>query len=184
MPDSIESSRLTVRFLDDEVIEGTAGEINLDTPDFHLDVAGGSNNAQAWIPLPAVKKINFDSGPADDHAATADKMVALRFQDGEVMRGYLNGGLERHRYGMLVTLYSADKTTMQKVGIPYTSLKALFYLKTWDGRPMGYQQEEGTIDAPLVQLLGDIREVTRMYKDGAITRDEFVHHRRSLLDHF
>jgi hypothetical protein len=177
-------NRLTVRFLDDEVLEGTADEINLDTPDFHLEVAGEGNNARAVIPLPAVKKINFDSGPADEHAATADKMVAVRFQDGEVMRGYLNGGLERRRYGMLVTLYSADKSTMQKVGIPYTSLKALFFLKTWDGRPIGYRQESGTIDAPLVQLLGDIREVTRMYRDGAITRGEFVAHRRRLLDHF
>ena len=176
-------NRLTVRFLDDEVIEGTAEELNLDAPDFHLDVAGGSNNSRAWIPLPAVKKINFESGPADDHVQTADKMVALRFQDGEVMRGYLNGGLERHRYGMLVTLYSTDRTTMQKVGIPYTSLKALFFLKTWDGRPPGFQQQS-TVDAPLVQLIGDIREATRMYRDGSLSRDEFVNHRKQLLDHF
>ncbi|MFN2464472.1 MAG: hypothetical protein ABR573_11305 [Candidatus Dormibacteria bacterium] len=176
-------NRLTVRFLDDEVMEGTAQDVNLDTPDFHLDVAGGTNNSRAWIPLPAVKKINFDSGPADEHAGTADKMVALRFQDGEVLRGYLNGGLERHRYGMLVTLYSADRSTMQKVGVPYTSLKALFFLKTWDARPPGFQKE-ATIDAPLVQLLGDIREVTRMYRDGSLNRDEFLHHRKNLLDHF
>ena len=176
-------SRLTVRFLDDEVIEGVAEDVSLDAPDFHIEVAGGSNNARAWVPLPAVKKINFEAGPADEHAVTADKMVALRFQDGEVMRGYLNGGLERHRYGMLVTLYSADRSTMQKVGIPYTSLKALFYLKSWDGRPIGFQAQE-TIDAPLVQLLGDIRDVTRMYRDGAISRDEFLTHRKQLLDHF
>ncbi len=176
-------NRLTVRFLDDEVIEGVADEVNLDSPDFHLEVPGATNNKGAWIPLPAVKKINFDAGPADDHASTADKMVAVRFQDGEVMRGYLNGGLERHRYGMLVTLYSADKSTMQKVGIPYTSLKALFYLKSWDGRPTGFQGQDPA-DAPLVQLLGDIRDVTRMYRAGSITRDEFLAHRKQLLDHF
>ena len=176
-------SRLTIRFHDDEVLEGMAEDLSLDNPDFHLEVPAGTNNAAAWIPLPAVKKINFDSGPADDHASAADRMVALRFQDGEVMRGYLNGGLERHRYGMLVTLYSEDKTTMQKVGIPYTSLKALFYIKSWDSRPMGFQAQQ-TVDAPLVQLLGDIRDVTRMYRDGAISRDEFLSHRKQLLDHF
>ena len=175
-------SRLTVRFLDDEVIEGVAEDVSLDAPDFHIEVAGGSNNARAWVPLPAVKKINFEAGPADEHAETADKMVALRFQDGEVMRGYLNGGLERHRYGMLVTLYSADKRQMQKVAIPYTSLKALFYLRSWDGRPIGFQGE-ATAEAPLVQLLGDIREVTRIYRDGGINRDEYIQHRRRLLDH-
>ena len=176
-------SRLTVRFLDDEVIEGTAEDVTLDAPDFQLRVEGSGNNTHAVIPLPAVKKINFEAGPADEHATTADKMVALRFQDGEVMRGYLNGGLERRRYGMLVTLYSSDRTSMQKVGIPYTSLKALFYLRTWDGRPIGFQQQVD-VDAPLVQLLGDIREVTRMYRDGGLNRDEYVQHRRRLLDHF
>ena len=175
-------SRLTVRFLDDEVIEGLAENVDLDAPDFQLEVTGASNNSRAWVPLPAVKKINFEAGPADEHAATADKMVALRFQDGEVMRGYLNGGLERHRYGMLVTLYSADRTTMQTVGIPYTSLKALFYLKSWDARPIGFQAQE-TIEAPLLQLLGDIRHVTRMYRDGALTRNEFLSHRKHLLEH-
>ena len=62
--------RLTVRFLDNEVIEGSAEAVTLDAPDFHLALAEGTgNNAGAWIPLPAVKKISLGSGPADDHAA-------------------------------------------------------------------------------------------------------------------
>ena len=176
-------SRLTVRFHDDEVIEGTADDFSLDSPDFHLEVAGASNNSHALIPLAAVKKVNLEAGPADEHAPKAEKMVALRFQDGEVLRGHLNGGLERRRFGLLLTLYSTDRTTMQTVGVPYSSLKAIFHLRSWDGRPIAFQHEP-QVDAPLVQLMGDIREVTRMYRDGGINRAEYVQHRRRLLEHF
>jgi hypothetical protein len=176
--------RLTVRFLDNEVIEGSADAVTLDAPDFHLALTEGTgNNAGAWIPLPAVKKISLGSGPADAHAAEADKMVAVRFQDGEIMRGYLNGSLEHHQHGLTMTLYSIDKESMDTVAIPYTSLKAVFYLKSWDSRPPGFRQDEAT-SPPLTQLMGDIREVTRLYRAGAITREEFMEHRRALLDRF
>ncbi|MHB8509633.1 MAG: hypothetical protein ACYDGR_13465 [Candidatus Dormibacteria bacterium] len=172
-----------MRFLDNEVVEGSAPTIDLDAPDFHLAVAGAaSNNTGAWIPLPSVKKINFGSGPADDHVSTADKMVAVRFNDGEVMRGYLNGSLQHHRYGLTMTLYSRDKKSQETVGIPYTSLKALWFLKSWDGRPPGFQEVSAA--PPLVQLLGDIREVTRLYQGGSIDRGEFLDRRKALLDHF
>lgn len=177
-------NKLTVRFLDNEVIEGSADNVDLDEPDFHLSVDEGSdNNTSAWIPVPAVKKISFDSGPADDHAATADKMVTLRFQDGEIMRGYLNGSLEHHRYGLKMTLYSVDKQSMDKVAIPYGALKALFYVKSWDSRPASWRRG-ATPSPPLTELMGDIREVTRRYRAGEITRQDFLDQRRALLDRF
>ncbi|HEV3231973.1 MAG TPA: hypothetical protein VG245_06950 [Candidatus Dormibacteraeota bacterium] len=176
--------KLTVRFNDNEVIEGEATDLSLDSPDFHLQVSGhASNNHGAWIPLPAVKRLSLASGPADAHAEEADKMVAVRFTDGEVIRGYLNGSLQHHRYGMTMTLYSQDKRSMDVVGIPYTSLKALWYLKSWDGRPPGFQAQ-GAATPPLLQLLGDVREVTRLYQAGHITREEFISRRRSLIDRF
>ena len=176
--------RLTVRFLDNEVIEGSAEWVDLDEPDFHLSVDEGSgNNTSAWIPLPAVKKISIESGPADGHAPGADKMVALRFQDGEIMRGYLNGSLQHRRYGLTMTLYSIDKRSMDRVAIPYTSLKALFYLKSWDSRPPGLSRGI-TGRPPLTELMGDIREVTRRYRAGVINREDFLEQRRALLDRF
>ena len=177
-------SKLTVRFVDDEVIEGSTDNFSMETLDFHLEVnRGAGNNKAAVIPLPAVKKIAIESGPADEHAATADKKVALRLQDGEVVRGYLNGSLEHHKYGLTLTLYSTDKKTMDTLAIPYTALKALFYVKSWDSRPPGFQVPT-TIDPPLTQLLGDVREVTRLYKAGRLTRDEFLARRKALLDRF
>jgi hypothetical protein len=177
-------TKLTVRFVDDEVIEGTADDFSMEVPDFHLEVAGGTgNNKAAWIPLPAVKKIGLESGPADEHAGGATKMVAVRLQDGEVLRGYLNGSLQHHKYGMSITLYSRDRQSMNTYAIPYTSLKALFYLKTWDSRPPGFQVPT-TTEPPLTQLLGDIREITRLYNTGRLSRDEFLARRKALLDRF
>jgi hypothetical protein len=123
------------------------------------------------------------SGPADAKVATADKMVAVRFQDGEIVRGYLNGTLKHHRYGLTMTLYSVDKQTMDTMAIPYTSLKALFYLKSWDSRPPGFWRDNAQ-SPPLTHLIADIREVTRLYRAGEISRQEFLEHRRQLLDRF
>ena len=176
---------LTVRFLDNEVVSGTAEKIDLDEPDFHLDSLSdeGGNNRSAWVPLPAVKKISLYDGPADEHAAKATRMVALRFQDGEVVRGYLNGSLERFRYGLTMTIYSKDRERMSTVAVPYTALKALFYLKTWDSRPMGYQSDDAGIP-PLTHLVADMREAASLYRRGAMTRKEFLARRRRLLSQF
>ena len=175
--------KLTIRFNDNEVLQGVVPELNLDSPELAVEVEGPSNNRGALIPLAAVKKINMGSGPADEHAAKADKMVALRFQDGEVLRGYLNGSLTHFSHGLTMTLYSPDKSAMDTVGVPYTSLKALFYVKSWDGRPPGFRRS-GEVAPPLLQLLGDVREITRLYQSGAISREEFLAHRRSLLERF
>jgi len=174
---------LTIRFSDNEVLQGEAEDVDLENPDFHVMVGGGSNNESAWVPLAAVKKITLGTGPADEHAADANKMVAVRFRDGEVMRGFLNGSLRRHRYGLTMSLYSPDKASMDSVGVPYSALKAVFYLKQWDSRPPGYRVG-GEKAAPLLNLLSDVREITRMYQAGSITREEFLAHRRTLLEKF
>ncbi len=56
-------------------------------------------------------------------------------------------------------------------------------MKTWDSRPPGFQLPT-TTDPPLTQLLGDIREVTRLYRSGRVTREEFLAQRKALLDRF
>jgi len=174
---------VTIRFTDNEVLQGSTPALDLDTPDFRVEVGGLSNNEGAWVPLAAVKKITLGSGPADEHASEADKMVAVRFNDGEVIRGYLNGSLRHFRYGVTMSVYSPDRSTMDSIGVPYSALKAIFQVKSWDSRPPGYQLH-GERGAPLVQLLGGVREATRLYQAGAITREEYLAQRRELLDRF
>ena len=49
-----------VRFFDDETLEGTAQDLDLDEPDFILEIhdpSGLENSEVAWIPLSAVKMV-------------------------------------------------------------------------------------------------------------------------------
>jgi hypothetical protein len=178
-----------VRFLDDELLEGTAAEISLDEPHFVLSVPeSASNNEQAVIPLPSVKRVTFASqtpSPAD--LASATRKVALRFQDGEVLKGYLDGELEHARYGVRLRLLSYEKDRIELLGIPYSSLKALFYLKTWDSRPPEFGGSADAylgkrLESPLVDLLSDMKHLSQLKDKGAISETEFQRKRRKILD--
>jgi hypothetical protein len=178
-----------VRFLDDELLEGTAAHISLDEPHFVLSVPeSASNNEQAVIPLPSVKRVTFASeapGPAD--LARITRKVAIRFQDGEVLKGYLDGELEHARYGFRLRLLSYEKDRVESLGIPYSSLKALFYLKTWDSRPPEFGGSNDVVlgkrlESPLVDLLSDMKHLTRLKDKGAISESEFQRKRRKILD--
>src|SRR6202165_1812901 len=102
-----EMNKVVVRFFDDETLEGVVRDLDFDEPDFLVEVddAGGlENNETAWIPLTAVKWVEL---PRDPNLAseTPTRKVAIRFLDGEVLRGHLDGTLERHRYGVVLHLH-------------------------------------------------------------------------------
>src|SRR5437016_14497148 len=92
-------AKVVVRFFDDETVEGVARDLDFDEPDFLVEVddAGGlENNETAWIPLTAVKWVELQRDK--DLADTPTRKVAIRFLDGEVHRGHLDGTLERLHY--------------------------------------------------------------------------------------
>ena len=86
-------AKVCVRFFDDEQLEGVARDLDFDEPDFLIEVddAGGlENNETAWIPLTAVKWVDLPQDK-DFTAETPTRKVAIRFLDGEVLRGHLDG---------------------------------------------------------------------------------------------
>lgn len=181
--------QIVVRFMDDEIMEGEAPDLNFDQPDFVLQVADpASNNEHALIPLGSVKRISMATTPVDDTLRRrATRKVAIRFQDGEVLKGYLNGSLQHARYGLTVDLFSMDRTRKETIGIPYSAIKALFYLKSWDSRPPEFGGEsdaylEQRLSSPLVDLLGGMNQLAKMRERGAITEAEFQKKRRQILD--
>src|SRR3954470_2451838 len=104
-------ARIVVRFFDDETVEGVARDLDFDEPDFLVEVdnsAGLENNETAWIPLSAVKWVELELDPALA-SETPTRKVAIRFLDGEVLRGHLDGTLERHRYGVVLNLHGEDE---------------------------------------------------------------------------
>lgn len=188
-PNTPAAPSVIVRFRDDELLEGTAAHISLDEPHFVLSVPEGtSNNEVAVIPLPSVKRLTFASQPPSaTELATVTRKVAIRFHDGEVLKGYLASDLEHARYGVQLRLLTYERDRIETLGIPYASLKALFYLKTWDSRPPEFG---GTADvylgerlqSPLVDLLSDIKQLSRLKDRGAISESEYQRKRRKILD--
>ncbi len=188
-PGAGKATTVTIRFLDDEIMEGRVGSTSLDQPNLELEMLDqASNNERALIPLPSIKRIALGSGvPAAAEQARAEKKVAIRFQDGEVLKGYLDGDLVHARYGVTMRLMSVEKDRIETLGIPYTALKALFYLKSWDTRPPEFDGEEDLhlnkrLSSPLVDLISDMGQLDKLRKRGAITESEFQRKRRKILD--
>ena len=188
-PGARKATTVTIRFLDDEIMEGRVGSISLDQPNLELEMLDqASNNERALIPLPSIKRIALGSGvPAAAEQARAEKKVAIRFQDGEVLKGYLDGDLMHATYGITMRLMSVEKDRIETLGIPYTALKALFYLKSWDTRPPEFDGEEDLhlnkrLSSPLVDLISDMGQLDKLRKRGAITESEFQRKRRKILD--
>jgi len=187
-PGARKATTVTVRFLDDEIMEGQVGTISLNQPNIELEMPEASNNERALVPLPSIKRITLAAGaPSTEEQARAERKVAIRFQDGEVLKGYLDGELRQASHGLTLRLMSVEKDRIETLGIPYTALKALFYLKTWDTRPPEFDGKEDRhlskrLSSPLVDLISDMGQLDKLRKRGAITESEFQRKRRKILD--
>jgi hypothetical protein len=180
------ASRVVVRFSDDEVLEGDAVALDLDRPDFELVLADpGANGRRALIPLPSVKFVTFDRGPAparDD--VRGMQKVALHFVDGEVITGLLGDHPRRGRYGVQLELVSPEGGETELMGIPYDSLKALFFLRAFDGalEDPTAGTDSPLPETPLVDLLRELRVLADCRDRGDISDGEFQARRRDVLD--
>ena len=183
-------ANVTVRFFDDETLEGTARDLDFDEPDFLVEVddSGGlENNETAWIPMTAVKWVELAIDP-NLAAETPTRKVAIRFLDGEVLRGHLDGTLERHRYGVVLNLHGEHADSpIRKLGIPFSAVKALFFIREFDARG----EEAGTASeaylarrtmAPLLDVLEEMDMLARLHRDGLLSDDEFASKRTQVLE--
>ena len=178
-----------VRFRDDEILEGSAPDFDLDRPDFSLTIAeGGTNNRAALVPLASVKSIllerrAFDSAPD----ATRLQKFVIHFWDGEVLKALLPREPERHAHGMIASLVSLGLDEVERYAIPFTAIKAAYYVKTWDSRGGEYVRETGRwtlgrADTPLLDLLGEIHGLNQLRTKGHLTAVEFKKRRREVLE--
>ena len=185
-------SHVKVRFFDDETLVGEAAELDLDEPDFLLEIhdpSGLENSEVAWIPMSAVKVVEY---PADGGHEAHSKKVAIRFLDGEVLRGHLGGEVRRHRFGISLYLHpeKPDGTGLgvQRIAVPFSAIKALFYVREFDGRetedkglPSDAYLARRTM-APLLEVLEEMDMLARLHKGGVLTDEEFKSKRSQLLE--
>jgi hypothetical protein len=133
-----------------------------------------------WIETPLTEEVP---------SGAPTRKVAIRFLDGEVLRGHVDGALERHRYGMILHLHPekpGDKA--KRMGIPFSAIKALFYIREFDGRPnedqaaasQAYLQKRTM--APLLDVLEEMDMLSRLHQGGVLNDDEFESKRSRVLE--
>ncbi len=180
---------VVIRFRDDEIVEGRVPVLDLDRPDFQIVPAEtASNNRAVLIPLTAVKTIviaRAEFNPEPDE--TRLRKAAIRFWDGDVLKGYLVTDPVRHTHAMTLQLVSPALDEVETFAIPYSAVKAIFFIKAWDGRAPVFTRETGSwtlarADPPLLDLLGEIRALSGLRTRGKIGVAEFERRRREVLD--
>ena len=184
-------AQVKVRFFDDEIMEGEARELDFDEPDFLVDVddaAGIENNEMAWIPLNAVKWVEL---PAEATSGGGNhRRVAIRFFDGEVVRGHATDDVRRHRQGFVLNVYPENDPDglPRRLGIPFTAIKAVFYVRQFDGRQ---EDEKGMPSesylakrtmAPLVDVIDEMEMLQKLHDTGVLSEQEFREKRTAVLE--
>ena len=180
---------VVVRFRDNEILEGHVDTLDFGRPDFEITIGDPqSNNRSVVVPLSSIKSVliermEFDAEPNGNVL----QKVAVHFWDGEVVKGLTGQPLERHRYGMVVPLISPALDEIEVFGIPYSAVKGVYYVKAWDSRSAEFERETGhwrlgRVDAPLLDLLTEIRGLSRMRTRGHLSDIEYERKRREVLD--
>lgn len=178
---------MLVRFADNELVEGMAVDLDLDRPDFELRFRDQTNNRVAIVPLPAVKSIRIDRRPLEEWSADWPlQKIAVHFQDGEVLKGLLGSPADRRAHGILLTLVTPARDEVETIGLPYPGVKAVYFLKSWDGRPPDARLEDAEPswhrpETPLVNLLGEITSLDSLRRTGGIEDGDFERRRQDVL---
>jgi hypothetical protein len=183
--------RVVVRFDDDEIAEGRTADLDRDRPQFMLHIDSWADNSRAAIvPLASVKRIVLErdrvTAPIPDDVV---HKVALHFWDGEVMPGLLRAVPHRQRHGMVLELVSPQAGCAEVLALPYHALKAVFFLRSWDTRQPQSPRDAGRArsalsrhEAPLIDLLGEIRGLRGLRHRGEISAVEHERRRSQVLN--
>jgi hypothetical protein len=181
---------VTVRFADDEIAEGMA-DLDLDRPHFALRFDGPPQNShEAIVPVASVKRVLIEREPVIE-AIPADvlRKVAIHFWDGEVITGLLREVPRRQRHGMVLELLSPQADRAEVFALPYHAVKAVFFLRTWDTRPPQLDRVDGQArwrlprqEAPLIELLSEIRGLRGLRHRGQISAVEYERRRSQVLN--
>ena len=183
--------RVLIHFADDEIAEGTTSGLDLDRPEFDFWFDGhGSNSREAIVPLASVKRVRVACSQVSGPLASDDlRKVAVHFWDGEVMKGLLASAPHRHRFAMSVDLVDIERLRCETWALPYHAVKAVFFLRTWDTRPPEFDVREGRRravlprhEAPLIDLLSEIRGLRGLRHRGQISAVEYERRRGQVLE--
>ena len=130
--------RVTVRFIDGEIIEGASDAATLSRMGFPVHIDGG-NNQIAWVSLAAIKYVLFresihDHGDGDPRDAAGLTKIVLHFVDGEILRSYKDDSFSQDGEGFLLRLWDPEQKGLIRAIVSLHALKAIFFVTQWDSR--------------------------------------------------
>jgi len=126
-----------VSFLDGETVYGEVPVLHMDDPFLEVEVHSlDGNTRQALVPVSAVRQIDANSVPPLEGGQDPKEMprVALHFLDGQVFRAHVVTPAVLQRFGAVWDVVEAAHGDHRILAIPYTALKAAFYVRHWDTR--------------------------------------------------
>lgn len=114
--------------------------------------------------------------------------MVIRFADHEVAEGTAPEiDLDRTGFDFSFDLPSdSAQAAIVLYALPYHALKAVFFLRTWDTRPPQVKSENGRRaaprqEAPLIDLLSEIRGLRGLRHHGQISAGEYERRRGQVL---
>ena len=123
----------------------------------------GSTNREMTVPLTSLKYIVFGGEEELDQPLETLHKVVIHFVDHEVMRAYAARDTLGGPLGIIYTLVDPARKVRRRIGVPYTSIKAIFHVQTWDSRA---RQRVLTYDR-VAKILARREETARVERAGA-----------------
>lgn len=126
-----------VSFLDGELLYGDLPLLHMDDPFLEIELQSlGGNLKQALVPVSAVRQIDATGTPPPPSDQPLEQMakVALHFLDGQVLRALVVTPASLQRFGAIWDVVETATGERRISAVPYTSLKAAFYVRHWDTR--------------------------------------------------
>ncbi|MHB1500711.1 MAG: hypothetical protein ACYCYK_06020 [Candidatus Dormibacteria bacterium] len=147
-----------VSFLDGESVYGEVPILHLDDPFLEVELHTLDGNArQALVPASSVRQIEARQVPPLEAGQRPEDMprVALHFLDGEVFRAQVVNPATLQRFGAIWDVVEAGREERRLIAIPYTAIKAAFYVRHWDTRRP--EEREGPDSDPERRRLAEMQ---------------------------
>ena len=131
--------RVSVRFLDGEVLEGESDAATPQKMGFPVRFEGG-NNQIAWVSMGSIKYVMFKSSVFEQGMATDPRAesgltkVVLHFVDGETMRTFKDDTFAQEGEGFYLRVWDDKEKALYRVLVSLHGLKAIFFVHQWDSR--------------------------------------------------
>ena len=148
--------RVTVRFLDGEILEGNSDAVSLSRMGFPV-MFDGTNNHIAWVSLASIKYVLFrdvlhEDGKADPREFQGFTKLVLHFVDGEILRSFKDDTFSQDGEGFILRLWDPAQNGLIRAIVSLQALKAIFFVNQWDSRT---EVEKARFAAPSGELQAD-----------------------------